>query len=201
MSSGPPDAEVRAGGPPPVRSCRAPRAQCSRADRARACRVRGPGGPPACERRGRSRPAAAAAGAPVRVSRPRAAGGGRAVLRAIGRLDQPAPAPGGRPADHRPPTGAARACDVIRMLSRDGRPTPLGDAIAHYGRIAKTPRIPRLVDTEGCFWSRTVGVPRDGEPREGELRRLTREGATFAAAQSRQNSLPSMSCIARHDSL
>lgn len=32
-----------------------------------------------------------------------------------------------------------RAYDVIRMLSRDGRPTPLGDAIAHYGRIAKTP--------------------------------------------------------------
>nr|WP_308315282.1 Tn3 family transposase [Streptomyces sp. ISL-100] len=36
-------------------------------------------------------------------------------------------------------TGAVRAYDVIRMLSRDGRPTPLGDAIAHYGRIAKTP--------------------------------------------------------------
>src|ERR1700754_2700087 len=32
-------------------------------------------------------------------------------------------------------TGAVRAYDVIRMLSRDGRPTPLGDAIAHYGRI------------------------------------------------------------------
>ena len=28
-----------------------------------------------------------------------------------------------------------------------------------------------------------------------------REGATFAATQSRQNSLPSMSCITRHDSL
>nr|WP_308430838.1 Tn3 family transposase [Streptomyces aurantiogriseus] len=35
-------------------------------------------------------------------------------------------------------TGAVRAYDVIRMLSRDGRPTPLGDAIAHYGRISKT---------------------------------------------------------------
>ncbi len=34
--------------------------------------------------------------------------------------------------------GAVRAHDVIRMLSRDGRPTPLGDAIAHYGRIPKT---------------------------------------------------------------
>ncbi|MFC6883812.1 MULTISPECIES: Tn3 family transposase [Actinomadura] len=34
-------------------------------------------------------------------------------------------------------TGAVRAYDVIRMLSRDGRPIPLGDAIAHYRRIAK----------------------------------------------------------------
>jgi TnpA family transposase len=34
-------------------------------------------------------------------------------------------------------TGAVRAYDVIRMLSRDGRPTPPGgDAIARYGRIA-----------------------------------------------------------------
>jgi nucleoside-diphosphate-sugar epimerase len=36
--------------------------------------------------------------------------------------------------------------DVIRMLSRDGRPTPLGDAIAHYGRIAKTLHILRRAD-------------------------------------------------------
>nr|WP_267883022.1 Tn3 family transposase [Streptomyces sp. NRRL B-24720] len=28
-------------------------------------------------------------------------------------------------------TGAVHAHDVIRTLSRDGRPTPLGDAIAH----------------------------------------------------------------------
>lgn len=37
----------------------------------------------------------------------------------------------------RPPAG---------VLSRDGRPTPLGDAIAHYGRIAKTLHILRLAD-------------------------------------------------------
>jgi TnpA family transposase len=46
-------------------------------------------------------------------------------------------------------TGAVRAYDVIRMLSRDGRPTPLGDAIAHYGRIAKTLPILRLADEPG----------------------------------------------------
>lgn len=32
------------------------------------------------------------------------------------------------------------------MLSRDGRPTPLGDAIAHYGRISKSLHILRLAD-------------------------------------------------------
>lgn len=46
-------------------------------------------------------------------------------------------------------TGAVRAYDVIRMLSRDGRPTPLGDTIAHYGRISKTLHILRLVDEPG----------------------------------------------------
>ncbi|MEU0634015.1 Tn3 family transposase, partial [Streptomyces sp. NPDC005989] len=45
--------------------------------------------------------------------------------------------------------GAVRAYHVIRMLSRDGRPTPLGDAIAHYGRIAKTLHILRLADEPG----------------------------------------------------
>ncbi|KQZ12076.1 Tn3 transposase DDE domain protein [Streptomyces sp. ADI97-07] len=46
-------------------------------------------------------------------------------------------------------TGAVRAYDVIRMLSRDGRITPLGDAIAHYGRITKTLHILRLADQPG----------------------------------------------------
>ncbi|MEV4888995.1 transposase [Nonomuraea sp. NPDC055795] len=35
-------------------------------------------------------------------------------------------------------TGEVRAHDVMKMLQRDGRPTPLGDAFAHYGRIFKT---------------------------------------------------------------
>jgi hypothetical protein len=36
-----------------------------------------------------------------------------------------------------------------------------------------------LVDTERWFWIRTVGAPRDGAPRDGELHQSTREGATF----------------------
>ncbi len=41
-----------------------------------------------------------------------------------------------------------------------------------------------LVDTEGWFWIRTVGAPRDGDPRDGELHQSTREGATFAATEA-----------------
>ena len=35
-------------------------------------------------------------------------------------------------------TGAVRAYDIVRMLQRDGRPTPLGDAPSSYGRIFKS---------------------------------------------------------------
>ena len=31
-----------------------------------------------------------------------------------------------------------RAYDLLRILTRDGHPTPLGQALAEYGRIAKT---------------------------------------------------------------
>jgi TnpA family transposase len=40
------------------------------------------------------------------------------------------------------------AHDVTRMISRDGNPTQLGQAIAHYGRIFKTLHILRLADDE-----------------------------------------------------
>ncbi len=45
-------------------------------------------------------------------------------------------------------TGAVRARDVVRMLQRDGHPTPLGDAIASYGRIFKSLHILAYVDDE-----------------------------------------------------
>jgi TnpA family transposase len=35
-------------------------------------------------------------------------------------------------------TGTVRAYDLLRMLSRAGKPGRLGQAFAHYGRIAKT---------------------------------------------------------------
>ncbi|WP_245546992.1 Tn3 family transposase [Nocardia brevicatena] len=44
--------------------------------------------------------------------------------------------------------GEVSGHEVTRMLSRDGNPTHLGQAIAHYGRIFKTLHILRLVDDE-----------------------------------------------------
>jgi TnpA family transposase len=45
-------------------------------------------------------------------------------------------------------TGQVRAHDVIRMLQRDGNPTPLGEAIQAYGRIFKSLHILAYLDDE-----------------------------------------------------
>ncbi|WP_426995976.1 Tn3 family transposase [Pseudarthrobacter sp. N5] len=43
-------------------------------------------------------------------------------------------------------TREVSAHDVIRILQRDGRPTDLGNAVAHYGRIFKTLHVLTFVD-------------------------------------------------------
>ena len=43
-------------------------------------------------------------------------------------------------------THQVRAYDVLRMLGRDGRPSPLGQAFAEYGRIAKTLHLLAMID-------------------------------------------------------
>jgi len=43
-------------------------------------------------------------------------------------------------------TNQVRAYDLLRMFGREGRPTPLGQAFAEYGRIAKTEHLLRVVD-------------------------------------------------------
>lgn len=43
-------------------------------------------------------------------------------------------------------TNQVRAYDLLRMLTRDGHPTPLGQALAEYGRIAKTLHLLAMVD-------------------------------------------------------
>ncbi|WP_426989199.1 Tn3 family transposase [Pseudarthrobacter sp. Y6] len=43
-------------------------------------------------------------------------------------------------------TREVSAHDVIRVLQRDGRPTDVGEALAHYGRIFKTLHVLTFVD-------------------------------------------------------
>jgi TnpA family transposase len=45
-------------------------------------------------------------------------------------------------------TGSARAYDVVRALQRDGHPTPLGEAVASWGRIFKSFHVLALLDDE-----------------------------------------------------
>ncbi|MFK8906763.1 Tn3 family transposase [Streptomyces sp. YS-3] len=42
--------------------------------------------------------------------------------------------------------GRVRSADAIRMVVRNGSPTPLGKALAHYGKIFKTAHILGLID-------------------------------------------------------
>jgi TnpA family transposase len=51
--------------------------------------------------------------------------------------------------------GTVRAYDLIRMLSSDGRPTGLGDAFAHYGRIFKTLHLLQFLHDQG--YRRMIG--------------------------------------------
>jgi TnpA family transposase len=83
-------------------------------------------------------------------------------------------------------TGQVRAYDVTRMLQRDGNPTPLGEAIQHYGRIFKSLHILALIDDEGyrrdVHWIRNLQEGRHALGRKvfhgskGELYQRYREG-------------------------
>jgi len=83
-------------------------------------------------------------------------------------------------------TGAGRAYDVVRMLQRDGHPTPLGEAIASYGRIFKSLHILAYVDDEtyrrdikGIRTSRRVATP--SRRRSSTARRASCTSATTRA--------------------
>ena len=49
-----------------------------------------------------------------------------------------------------PKPGEVRGYDLIRMLSREGRPTGLGDAFAQYGRIFKSLHVLQVI-TDGDY--------------------------------------------------
>ncbi|MEU6409177.1 Tn3 family transposase [Microbispora sp. NPDC046933] len=61
------------------------------------------------------------------------------------------------------------AHEVTRMISRDGNPTLLGQAIAHYGCIFKTLHILRLADDEP--YRREIKLRRPGHATDGGCRR------------------------------
>jgi TnpA family transposase len=53
-------------------------------------------------------------------------------------------------------TGTVAGYDLLRMLGRDGRPTPLGGAIAEYGRAAKTLHLLAMCDPDDESYRRAV---------------------------------------------
>ncbi|MBG0823619.1 Tn3 family transposase [Planomonospora sp. ID91781] len=53
-------------------------------------------------------------------------------------------------------TGAVRAYDLIRMLQAGGRPTGLGEAFAHYGRIFKTLHLLQFISDDA--YRRMIGT-------------------------------------------
>jgi TnpA family transposase len=85
-------------------------------------------------------------------------------------------------------TNQVRAYDLLRMFGRGGHPTPLGQAFAEYGRIAKTLHLLALVDPiDGSYQRRmnrqlTVQESRHRLGRKichrhrGQIRQAYREG-------------------------
>ncbi len=53
-------------------------------------------------------------------------------------------------------TGRVASYDLLRMLGRDGNPTPLGAALADYGRAAKTLHLLAMCDPDDETYRRTV---------------------------------------------
>jgi TnpA family transposase len=52
-------------------------------------------------------------------------------------------------------TGTVRAYDLMRMLSRDGHPSRLGQAFTEYGRIAKTLHLLSYIDADDTYRRQT----------------------------------------------
>jgi TnpA family transposase len=81
-------------------------------------------------------------------------------------------------------TGAVRAYDVIRMLSRDGNPTPLGLAIVHFGRLHKSLHVLSYLDDES--YRRAIkGQTNLQESRHALGRQVSASAASCASATAR----------------
>ena len=85
-------------------------------------------------------------------------------------------------------TGTVTGYDLVRMLRRDGRPSPLGAAFAEYGRAAKTLHLLAMCDPDDQTYRRTVHTQLTVQEsrhrlarkifhgQRGELRQRYREG-------------------------
>ncbi|GAA2820906.1 TnpA family transposase [Nonomuraea rubra] len=85
-------------------------------------------------------------------------------------------------------TNQVRAYDLLRMFARNGRPTPLGQAFAEYGRIDKTLHLLSILDPIDDTYRRqlnkqlTVQESRHRLARKichgasGQIRKASREG-------------------------
>ncbi|WP_431031548.1 Tn3 family transposase [Plantibacter sp. RU18] len=85
-------------------------------------------------------------------------------------------------------SGTVAGYDLLRMLGRDGKPTPLGAAFAEYGRIAKTLHLLAMYDPEDETYRRQIHVQLTTQEsrhrlarkifygQRGELRQRYREG-------------------------
>jgi TnpA family transposase len=71
-------------------------------------------------------------------------------------------------------TGQVPAYDLIRMMSRDGRPTGLGEAFAHYGRIFKTLHLLQVLHDES--YRRMIGSQLNLHESRHALARRIRHG-------------------------
>ncbi|MEW2354271.1 Tn3 family transposase [Spirillospora sp. NPDC029432] len=74
-------------------------------------------------------------------------------------------------------TNQVRAYDLLRMFSRNGRPTPLGQAFAEYGRIDKTLHLLDILDPIDGGYRRTLNKQLTvQEARQGLARKICHGG-------------------------
>ncbi len=95
-------------------------------------------------------------------------------------------------------TGQVRAYDLLRMFGREGRPTPLGQAFAEYGRIPKTLHLLAVVDPVDDTYRRQMNRQLTVQESRHKLARGICHGRRGQIMQAyrdgQEDPLPSASC-------
>jgi TnpA family transposase len=88
-------------------------------------------------------------------------------------------------------TNQVRAYDLLRMFSRGGHPTPLGQAFAEYGRIDKTLHLLNILDPIDNTYRRTLGRQLSiQESRHRLARKICHGGGGKITGKARKTSSP-----------